>query len=148
MTKDVLLTISGLHYDMAGDAGEDENAPIEVITRASYYFKNGRHYVVYDELVEGMPGTIKNKFRITGDDKLEVMKSGLSNTHMIFEKGKIRMGQYDTPYGELLVGIHTRDLRVDVLERNIDVYVNYVLDINGEMIADCNIRMNIKALDR
>ena len=39
---------------------------------------------------------------------VEIMKSGLANTHMTFEKDKIHMTQYETPYGELLVGIHTR----------------------------------------
>ena len=96
MTKDVLLSISGLHYDVAGVTEEDENEPIEVITPAAYYFKNGKHYVIYDEVVEGMPGTIKNKIRIAEDGKLEIMKSGLANTHMIFEKGKINMTEYET----------------------------------------------------
>lgn len=148
MTKDVLLSISGLHYDAAGITEEDENEPIEVITPAMYYYKNGKHYVIYDEVVEGMPGTIKNKIRIAEDGKLEIMKSGLSNAHMIFEKDKINMTQYETPYGELLVGTHTRDMQVEVTEQNIDVHVNYALDVNSEMLADCNITMNIKALER
>ena len=132
MTKDVLLSISGLHYDVAGVTEEDENEPIEVITPAAYYFKNGKHYVIYDEVVEGMPGTIKNKIRIAEDGKLEIMKSGLANTHMIFEKGKINMTEYETPYGELLVGIHTKEMTVKSEEKIIDVHVNYELDVNGE----------------
>ena len=116
MTKEVLLSISGLHYDMTGiteeDGTEEENVPIEVITPASYYWKDGKHYVVYDEVVEGLPGTIRNKIRITDGRLLEIMKSGISNAHMVFEKDKINMAQYETPYGELLVGIHTKDMKV------------------------------------
>lgn len=149
MTKDVLLTISGMHYDMTGipdeDGSEEENGPIEVITPASYYFKNGKHYIVYDEVVEGMPGTIKNKIRITDSQMLEIMKSGLANTHMTFEKDKINMTQYETPYGELLVGIHTRDLRLKETEDRIDVNVSYELDVNGDKVADCSIAMQVKS---
>ena len=76
------------------------------------------------------------------------MKSGISNTHMVFEKDKINMTQYNTPYGELMVGTHTKEMKVDVTEENIDIHVNYALDINSEMVADCNIAINIKALDR
>ena len=148
MTKEVLLKISGLHYEPAGVAEDDENEPIEVITPATYYYKNDKHYVIYDEVVEGMPGVIKNKVRIAESGKLEILKSGLSNTHMIFEKDKRNITQYDTPYGELLVGTHTKDMQVDVTDRNIDVHVNYALDVNSEPVADCNIVMNIKALDR
>ena len=128
MTKEVLLTISGLHYDSLPD--EDENEPIEVITPATYYLKNGKHYVIYDEMVEGMPGTIQNKIRIAGNNLLEIKKSGLANTKMVFERDKINMTQYETPYGELLIGIFTKNMQVDVTEKNIDVCVNYELDIN------------------
>ena len=132
MTKDVLLSISGLHYDMTGTIEDNEdNEPIEVITPATYYLKNGKHYVVYDEVVEGMPGTIKNKVRITEDQKLEIMKSGVSNAHMVFEKDKINMTQYETPYGELMLGVHTKDMKVIVTENLIEVRVNYALDINS-----------------
>ena len=44
--------------------------------------------------------------------------------------------------------IHTKEMTVKSEEKNIDVHVNYGLDVNGEMVADCNIEMNIKALDR
>ncbi len=65
MTKEVLLSISGLHYDVFTGTEEEENEPIEVITPASYYYKNGKHYIIYEEVVEGLPGTIKNKVRIS-----------------------------------------------------------------------------------
>ncbi len=146
MTKDVLLSISGLHYETAEAAGDDENEPIEVITPATYYYKNNKHYIIYDEVVEGMAGTIRNKVRIA-DGKLEIMKSGLSNTHMVFERDKMNITQYETPYGDLVVGTHTKDMQLDVTDEKIDVHVNYALDVNSEKIADCNIVMNIKALD-
>ena len=144
MTKEVLLTISGLHMDTFSDVPE-ENAPIEVITPATYYLKNGKHYVLYDELVEGMPGRIKNTIKITGDSMLEMKKSGITNTNMIFEKEKINVTQYDTPYGEMMLGVYTKDMKVDVTEDNIDVSIAYALDVNSEKVADCNIVMNIRA---
>ena len=93
-----------------------------------------------------MAGTIRNKVRIA-DGKLEIMKSGLSNTHMVFERDKMNITQYETPYGDMVVGTHTKDMQLDVTDEKIDVHVNYALDVNSEKIADCNIVMNIKALD-
>lgn len=149
MTKDVLLSISGMHYDMTGIPDEadteEENGPIEVITPAVYYFKNGKHYIIYEEVVEGLPGTIMNKIRITDGRMVEIMKSGISNTHMTFEKDKIHMTQYDTPYGELLVGIHTRYLNLKETEDQIHVKLGYELDVNGDKVADCNITMRVKS---
>ena len=139
MTKDVLLTISGLHYDEFSGR-EDDNEPIEVITPAAYYLKNNKHYIIYEEVVEGMPGSIKNKIRISGEDQLEILKSGLSGTHMVFE-----MTPYETPYGELLLGIYTKDLKVEESDDRINIRVNYELDINGDKVADSEIKMCVKA---
>ena len=97
MTQDVLLTISGLHDMASADPEEnEENEPIEVITPASYYWKNGKHYILYDEVMEGIPGVVKNKIKITGEDSMEIMKSGITNAHMVFEKNQMihRMGSF------------------------------------------------------
>ena len=145
MTKEVLLTISGLHMDAFADVPDEENEPIEVITPATYYLKNGKHYVLYDEVVEGMLGSIKNTIKITDDSKLEMKKSGIASTNMVFEKEKMNVTQYDTPYGEMMVGVYTKDMKVDVEEDDINVSIAYSLDVNSEKVADCNIVMNIKA---
>ena len=48
MTKDVLLSIKGLQI------GENEqNDTIEVISPGDYYFRNGRHFFMYEEVMEG-----------------------------------------------------------------------------------------------
>ena len=142
MTKDVLVSISGMHMGILADQ-EDEDDEIEVVTPASYYCRNGKHYIIYDEVVVGMAGTIKNKIKITGDSVLEIMKSGLSNTHMVFEKNRKNLTYYRTPYGQMLVGVNTRDMQISVKEDKIDVLVNYELDVNHEPLADCKIKMNI-----
>lgn len=142
MKKDVLVSISGMHMGILADQ-EDEDDEIEVVTPASYYCRNGKHYIIYDEVVEGMAGTIKNKIKITGDSVLEIMKSGLSNTHMVFEKNRKNLTYYRTPYGQMLVGVNTRNMEVRVADDEIDVQVKYELDVNHEPFADCSIKMNI-----
>ena len=134
MTKDVLVSISGLHTDVMQEA-EEENEAIEVVNPANYYFRNGKHYIVYDEPVEGVSGTIKNKLKITEDQVVEIMKSGVSNAHMIFEK--------NTPYGQMLVGVNTKEMKVDIKENRIDILIDYELHVNHEAVADSRIKMNI-----
>ena len=82
MTKDVLISISGLHFGTEEENGEGE--PVEIITPAVYYLKNDRHYVLYDEVVEGVPGTVKNTIKINGYSLFELRKSGLANARMVF----------------------------------------------------------------
>lgn len=146
MTKDVLVSISGKHIDITEDptAGyETGDDSIEVVTPASYYLKNGKHYIIYEELLEGMAGTIRNKIRITGTDTVEIMKSGAVNSHMIFQKNHKNQTYYRTPYGQMLIGVNTKNMEVDVDEDKINVSLDYELDVNHEPLADCRIRMGI-----
>lgn len=149
MTKDVLVSISGKHMGIVSQPDEvieavgTDDDEIEVVTPASYYCRNGKHYIIYDEVMEGMPGMIKNKIKISGQDSLEIMKTGMSNSHMVFEKNKKNLTYYRTPYGQMLVGVNTRDMQISVKEDKIDVLVSYELDVNHEPLADCKIRMNI-----
>ena len=146
MKKDVLVSISGLHTDMMNPS--DEQEPIEVIVPASYYYKNGKHYVMYEEPVEGtLQDVIKNRIKITGEDLLEISKTGATNAHMIFEKNKKNLTYYQTPYGQMLVGIHTKNMEICVAEERIEVAVDYELDVNYEPLADCKIKMNIISKD-
>lgn len=141
MTKDVLVRISGMQLqDVAADVDDDA---IEVVTAANYYERGGKHYVLYDELVEGTPGVIKNKIKINGDQSLEIIKSGITNAHMVFDKRKTCQTYYKTPMGQMLVGVNTKVLDIDVLEEKISIRIDYELDINHEPLANCKIRMHI-----
>ncbi|MCC2253937.1 DUF1934 domain-containing protein [Ruminococcus sp. CLA-AA-H200] len=146
MTKDVLVSISGKHIGILEEpAGQYESGDdvIEVVTPASYYCRNGKHYILYDEVLEGRGGTIKNKIKISGLDSVEIMKSGVLNSHMIFEKNKKNLTYYRTPYGQMLIGVNTKNMEINVEDDNIGVQVDYELDVNHEPMADCEIRMNI-----
>ena len=54
MTKDVLITIRGVH------TMDEEDNDVEMIVRGDYYQKNGKHYILYEELLEGFKEPVKN----------------------------------------------------------------------------------------
>lgn len=142
MTKDVLVSISGIQSELSGSDSE-ESMPLEVVTPASYFLKNGKHYILFDELVEGVPGVTKNRIKISGNDCMEIIKTGITNAHMVFEKKKKNVTYYQTPYGQILVGLNTRNIDMKVTEKNIDVRVDYEMDVNYEPLADCTVKVNI-----
>ena len=144
MTKNVLVSIAGMHYGV--DEANSSEEPLEVITPATYYFRNNKHYILYDEVVEGMVGTTKNTIKIAGDNFFEMSKSGLTNSKLTFEKDRIYMTNYQTPFGEMVVGVHTKAMSVDVQEENIHVNIVYSLDIDNEPFSDCEIIVNIKSV--
>lgn len=143
MTKDVLVCISGLH--MAVNTMESmDDEPIEIVSAGTYYFKDGKHYIFMEEVAEGVPGVTKTQIRVNGKESLEVMKRGVSNMHMIFEKNKNNRCVYQTPFGQLNLGILTSQIIIRETEDNINIRAEYAMDVNYEPLADCTIRINIK----
>ena len=139
MTKEVLVRIKGLQL-----INEGEEEPIEVIAPGTYFEKNGKHYIKYDEVLEGFDGTVQNLIKV---DKscMEVTKRGVANVHMIFEENKKNLTYYSTPFGNLRIGISARDISLSAGKDSLDVSVDYALEVNYEHLADCNIRMNVQA---
>ena len=139
MTKEVLVSISGLQY-----AEELDSEPVEVITSGDYYKKNNKHYIIYDEVMEGFEGTTKNIIKLS-DGYMDITKRGAANVHMMFEKNKKNVTYYYTPYGSLLIGIEATKIEMEETENDIHVTVDYALEVNYEHMADCKIKMNIKS---
>ena len=139
MTNNILLSIKGLQLD----PNQEENQ-IEVITAGEYYLKNGKHYILYDEVLEGKDGIVKNIIKIS-NSTLEITKRDISNVHMVFEVNKKNLSFYDTPFGSMLVGISTSDIMIDETDENINIKVEYGLEINNEHLADCIVHMNVKS---
>lgn len=136
MTKDVLIRISGLQRM------DDQSDDVEVITTGDYFQKNGKHYVIYDEMLEGIEGMVRNTVKIT-PQMLDIRKSGVINTHMVFEKDQKQVTRYATPLGDMMIGISTSRIHLQEQEDRLNVSVEYSLDINYESMTVCNIILDI-----
>lgn len=141
MTRDVLIRISGLQQ-MDEDASD-----VEVITAGEYFWKNGKHYVIYDEMMEGFDGSTRNTVKIT-PEKMDILKKGVANANMVFEKNQKRLTRYATPMGEMVIEIGTNQIQVDENEDSLKVTVNYSLDINYEHVSDCNITLDVCSMEK
>lgn len=143
MTKDVIIEISGIQESrLEGEVGE-KGEELVVVMPASYYYKNGKHYILYDEVVEGSPIGIKNKLKITGTKQVDMMKSGATNAHMIFEHHKKTQTYYQTPFGQMLVTFYTTDMNIKVNEDEIKIKISYEMDVDHQPFADCMLRIRI-----
>ena len=138
MTKDVLITISGVQLT------DGESGDVEMITTGAYYQKNGKHYILYDEVLEGYEGVIRNTIKIQ-PDSMDIIKTGVTNVHMTFERNKKRLTCYATSMGEMMVGLNTRNISIDESENSLKVRVEYSLDINYQHVSECNIVVDIQS---
>ncbi|MBO5210123.1 MAG: DUF1934 domain-containing protein [Lachnospiraceae bacterium] len=143
MTKDVLVSLRGLQFEQSGEDPEQ----IETITVGNYYEKNGKHYVIYDEITEGFEELTKNRMKFN-EQFLELTRTGLVNVHMVFEKNRKNMTSYQTPYGNIMIGIDTKQIQIDEQDDRIMVTVEYALDMNYEFLADCKIVLEIRSKEK
>lgn len=137
MTKDIILTISGLH---ATDGEMDD--PVEVLSPGQYYFKNGKHYVVYDEVMEGIDGVVKSTLKFT-EDQVELFRSGAASARMVFQKQQEHMAVYQTPMGPLSISLYTEDIISDFREERMNLEIIYSLKTEGIVITESTVRLNI-----
>lgn len=142
MNKEVLLSIQGLHFT---DESND-STPVEVIAPAQYYTRNGKHYILYDELNEDSSGNTKTKIKIA-DDYVEITKNGISCTQMLFEKGKKNLTCYTTPFGSLMLSIITNHIVFEEEESQLSLEIDYLLEANYEPVADCRLSLHVTDKD-
>jgi len=138
MTKEVMVTISGLQ--MAGGEGDS----IEMVHIGEYYKRNGTHYILFDELFEGMSLPVKNVIKIK-NRCMEVQKKGPVTATMVFEEVKSRSSTYVIPYGSFLIETYTTSVRIQEEEDRLEAIGAYKLDINGSHSADCDIRVIVQS---
>lgn len=139
MTKEVIVSIRGLQ-----NGPETDGEPIEMIVSGEYFYKNEKHYILYEEVMEGESNVTKNRIKIS-NGQMELNKSGVINVNMVFEENVKHMTQYFTPYGCLSMGIDGKKVEIKESEHEIDISVTYGMEMNGEFVADCDIAINVKS---
>lgn len=137
MTKDIILTISGLH-ETDGEADD----PVEVMSPGQYYFKNGKHYVVYDEVMEGLDGVVKSTLKFT-EEQVELFRSGAASTRMVFQKQQDHMAVYQTPMGPLTISLYTEDIISDIREEQINLEIYYSIKTEDIVLTESTVKLNI-----
>ena len=137
MTKDIILTISGLH-----DTDGESDAPIETMTPAQYYMKNGKHYVVYDEVLDGLEGTLKSTIKFT-ENQVELIRSGAASARMIFQPGHEHMMIYQTPMGPLSISVYTEDMELDIAEEKISLKIDYSLKTEDVVVSESTVNISL-----
>lgn len=138
MTKEVLVAVKGLQF-ASGEEGEE----IESIYPGQYYEKNGARYILYEEPMEGYDQVTKVTIKIKPTE-LVLTKKGIINVRMDFVEKQKNMTNYQTPFGSLLFGVDTSSIQIQEKEDDLQIQVDYVLDLNYEYLSDCKIEILVK----
>ena len=146
MNKKVSVKISGLHSAESAD-GTQSDDNIEVINIGSYYKRNGKHYVKYEEPVDMSDKSNSNLLKISNNE-VELISRGIRSTHMVFTRGQKNMNYYQTPFGSLNLWVDTYELSVSESDRKITVDIGYGLEVNLDYVNQCRVHIEIESLNQ
>ena len=141
MTEDILISVRGLHT-LDIEQEEEETDELEMTMSGKYYFRNGKHYVLFEETDEESQSVVKNRFKLS-EDRLEISKKGVMNATMTFQRGEKSSSWYGTPVGDMQLGIEVTDMQLMEGEDEIEMNVAYALEMNSEHVSDSRIRLRI-----
>ncbi len=139
MNNQVLLSIKGLQFDL-----EENGEEIESIVAGIYEKRDDQHVIIYDELLEGYEQSTQNQICFK-NGYLALEKSGYLQMNMIFDEKTKTMTNYETPYGDILIGVQAKKISVLEQEKRIMVEADYALEMNYEHLADYHLVIDIRS---
>ena len=147
MTKEGVVRVRGIQFVIGGDQRQEEAEPVEVFSMGEYYFRNGTHYIKYDEMMGGFTEKTQNLIKIR-DHSVELRKKGLTNVHMVFEEQKKNISYYQTPFGTMEMGIAATRVDMKQEEDEMNVHIEYALEVNESHVADCDIQIGVASREK
>ena len=139
MQENYLISIVSLQR-IDGETGE-----IKLTTLGSYITKGTSRFIVYKEYnVENSSTARTSILKIENSNKVTLMRGGAENTRLILEKSKRHLCQYDTGYGNLMVGIYTNQVACKLDDDGGTLEINYSLDINANLASMNELYITVK----
>ena len=102
------LSITGLQYL------PEYAEPIVTVqeVRGEYFYRNGSHYLFYEEQPEGCQDVLRTRVK-RRDGAVEICRQGSMGSNMVFEAGKRYRTEYPTTFGVLLLDIVTQTVETE-----------------------------------
>lgn len=138
MTKDVFVSVRGDHFIY------DEVNKLEIITTGSYYLKNGKHYIIYDEIIEGDEESTHNTIKVS-ENCVEMIKSGIVQTHMIFKENYTDLSSYVTEFCKTEIGVTTSCIDINEEPDHLVIRIDYTMEIDSMEYSSSCVEIDVKS---
>lgn len=137
MKQKVQITIHGVQKDDIGNMTDTR-----LTAAGEYYFRNGSHYLFYEEVSEESGEITPCVLKLKGD-VLELTKKGAFPSKMIFQTGKQHKTAYATPFGVLPIETITTKLLFLEGENKLRIKLEYELWAQERELSKC--KLTVKA---
>ncbi|MGN0317834.1 MAG: DUF1934 domain-containing protein [Lachnospira sp.] len=128
----------------AAETEDMEEDSVETISVGSYKVVNGKECIHFEECYDGETEKSSNIIKFT-ENEVQVSKKGAITAHMDFKRGEKTMTFYETPFGNIYLGIFTRDIRIERSVDEIRISIEYALEVNYEQLNECRVSISISS---
>ena len=138
MGKEVVISIKGIQkYEGAlPDV-------VELVTEGRLAREGDSYTLSYQESeLTGLDGTLTT-IQVDGE-QVTLMRVGEFNSQLVFQEGRRHLSVYNTPYGAMSVGVHTRHLLAELNDQGGDIEVDYEIEVDHAMAGRNIFRINVK----
>ena len=141
MEKAVVISVKGIQ--------KYEGAPpdvVELVTEG-VLARYGKSYTLsYQESeLTGLEGTLTT-IHVDGDE-VSLMRVGEFNSQMVFREGRRHLSLYNTPYGAMTIGVHTRHLLAELGDQGGELEVDYSVEVDHTVAGRNVFHISVKELE-
>lgn len=127
MEKNVMISIRGLQK-VNGETQE----PVELLTPGILsQIGDGYHLTYRETALTGLEGTVTS-FQVY-PEQVSMVRMGTVCLQMVFEQGRRHFSLYETPYGNLSVGVRTSQLTNTLGASGGVIDIKYALEIDHSL---------------
>ena len=141
MMKDVIINIKGRQ------GLGDELDTIELTTDGRFGEKNGSYYMTYDESAMLGLENVKTALYIKPGYSVILQRSGDVESRLVVEEGKRSTCYYNTPQGELLIGIFGESVKTELNSGGGKIHMKYTIDSNLNLISRNTVDISVKGAE-
>ena len=137
----VIVKIVGSQTDAEGEVSR-----MEMVAEGRHYYRNGKHYVLYDDTMTNAEQKTSTVLKIAADSLTLLRKGGVVQ-EQCFEPNKESSSVYRTPYGNMDLAMKTEKVEIvyGTISGNIDVA--YAMAVNGQWQSNNELHIEISIAD-
>lgn len=116
-------------------------------TSACEYLKDGGNCTIsYTEKGGELDGSVVS-IRVLNEKTVEITRFGEYSTRLTVEKERRHTCIYDTPLGELSMGVYAEEVSPEIYENGALLRLKYTLDFNSGLVSVNTMKITVKEAD-
>ena len=135
----VIVKVTGEQTDAAGEVSR-----IEMTALGEHYFRNGKHYIIYEDTTLDEGAAASTMLKVAADS-LTLTRRGAVEQEQRFSPKCESRSRYRTPFGDLDLCVATQRLDIAYGSISGSIDVAYDLHINGEWQSANELHIEVAA---